>query len=230
MVENKKKTFPTIPAKQWWALREKFKRSIPAAVDPTYLASALEMTELAAKTNVAPALRATGIIDEDGKPTDRAVAWRDDVSYPKVCAEIIAEVYPQAIRDLVTDHKNDRDAARRWFANTTGAGQNAVGKMTSLFLMLVEADPQRGKSGGRPKKTATNAAPRKPQVKKPKQSEVVADRAAEPRSRQVSRPGNQSALPSIHLNIQVLSSPEATPEQIDAVFESMARHLSAMKA
>jgi hypothetical protein len=70
---KEKKSYPTMPASNWWALRKKFRTTLPREVTTTYLASALGMVEASAKNNVLPSLRITGLIDENGKPTDRAV-------------------------------------------------------------------------------------------------------------------------------------------------------------
>jgi hypothetical protein len=45
-----------------------------------------------------------------------------------------------------------------------------------------------------------------------------------PSEKQLQNTGNQSQ-PSIHLNIQIHISPESTPDQIDKIFSSMAKHL-----
>jgi len=38
---------------------------------------------------------------------------------------------------------------------------------------------------------------------------------------------NQHQIPSVHINVQVHISPESTPEQIEKIFECMAKHLGA---
>ena len=88
MASNEKSTFPNIPLKHWWVLRNRFKQSIPSAVTAGFLATALGMQERSAKANILPGLISFKIIDEDGKPTDRAIQWRDDQQYPQVCDEI----------------------------------------------------------------------------------------------------------------------------------------------
>jgi len=37
------KSFPMLPGAHWWALRDKFKQSIPGVVTESYLAAALNM-------------------------------------------------------------------------------------------------------------------------------------------------------------------------------------------
>ena len=47
-------TFPMLPGAHWWALREKFKQSIPGVVTDSYLAAALNMEAKSARANVLP--------------------------------------------------------------------------------------------------------------------------------------------------------------------------------
>jgi hypothetical protein len=105
---DESRTFPSMPAKSWWALRERFRRTLPAKVDATYIASVLGMTERSAESNILPALRATTLIDAEGKTTDRAVKWRDDLHYKEVCEAIRLEVYPKALLDRAPAESAER--------------------------------------------------------------------------------------------------------------------------
>jgi hypothetical protein len=100
MPEEDRKKFPSMPTGQWWALRRKFRNAIPREITSTYLASALDMNERSATANILPSLKQTGLVDQDGKPTERAIKWRDDAQYSKVCEAIRKEVYPQELLDL----------------------------------------------------------------------------------------------------------------------------------
>lgn len=222
MAEESKRSFPSMPAKHWWALRDQFKRSIPTQVDAGYVASVLGMAESSARANVLPSLRATGLIGGDGKPTQRAVRWRDDHHYGEVCEEMRNDLYPDQLVEIAPT-ADDRPAAERWFANNTGAGQSAVFKMTSFYLTLVEADPTRGTlAGPRPaaaKRTTTRAKTRgnkKPSGPTPPAGLSVDESRHERRS------------PSFHLNVQIHISADASAEQVDRIFESMARHLESL--
>ena len=212
MATDESKSYPKIPAKQWWALRSIFRRSIPAKVTPTYLAPKLGVNETSASTNIMPALRTTGIIDDDGKTLDRAKEWRDDKQYAKVCAEIIKEVYPQELRDLAPDTGTERSEVSTWMASKTGAGTKAVGKMSAFYMLLLEADPEKATAKKKPIVKKTPLAKPKDKVK-PKD-----EKPADP-------PPADMVLPPIHLNIQVHISQDATTDQINQVFKSMAKHL-----
>ncbi len=209
-----KKAYPMMPVRQWWALRDRFRRSIPSIVTASYLASALEMDERSAQNNILPTLRATGLIDAEGKPTDLVVRWRDDDDYKAVCEEIRKKVYPKELIEVAPDASTERTKIERWFANATRAGENAVNKMASFYLLLAEGNPAKATGGG--------PVPERERTKRPAPAKPA-------RKAKVEHPDNRSRAiePSIHLNVQVHLSPEATPEQIDAIFASMARHLKA---
>jgi len=55
-VNKEMTTFPKIPVKHWWVLRNKFKQSLPNAVTTGFLATALGMQEKSAKANILPGL------------------------------------------------------------------------------------------------------------------------------------------------------------------------------
>ena len=78
MANRTKTTYPTMPVSAWMKLRELFTRTIPKEVTDSYIASILDTKKESARTNVLPSLRYTGLIDNEGKPTDLAIKWRDD--------------------------------------------------------------------------------------------------------------------------------------------------------
>src|SRR5690242_14567478 len=106
-----KKTFPMLPVGHWWSLRRRFKQSIPGVVTDNYLATVLDMKVDSARVNVFPYLKQLKIVDDEGKTGDRAREWRDDASYSKVCADIIAELYPDDLIQAVPDPDKNRAKA-----------------------------------------------------------------------------------------------------------------------
>ena len=121
--------------------------------------------------------KAVGPIDEDNKPTNRAMRWRDDAQYPSVRQEIREEVYPEELLGAFLDSPIDRQALERWFANNTGVGLGAARQRASFYMLLVEADPakQEGTStsqtGPKPTKSSsgrTNAGNKTRQSNVPK--------------------------------------------------------------
>lgn len=221
MPEDKRSSFPMLPAKHWWMLRKKFKQSIPGTVTANYLSSALGMEIKSARANVLPYLQVMGIIDEDGKTMDRAKQWRDDTQYADVCQDIIQNIYPSDLTDAVPDPSKDREAASRWFANHTGSGTSAVGRMVSTYALLAEAnaeaEPESKQQLSKPLKTKKSVS-KKSSVPKDANSTIHEEKQENVRS-------NSKKIPDININLQIHISSDATPDQIDQIFKSMSQHI-----
>ena len=213
---ERKTIYPMLPVNHWWALREKFKQSIPGTVTANYLATVLNMKEISARSNVLPFIQQLGIVDDEGKTLDRARQWRDDTLYPEVCATMIKEVYPSELLEAVPDPANNRAAAERWFSNTTGAGAAAVKRMTVFFSVLMDADPEK-KPAAKSKGGKSRSSTRRPK-------KLVGD-ATKIETQQGNEQQGGDDVPSVHINLQIHVSSDATPDQIDQIFESMATHI-----
>lgn len=213
MPEEQKESYPAIPAKHWWILRKRFQQSIPGTVTPGFLATTLNMKEQSAKANIIPSLIMMGIIDEEGRPTDRATKWRDDVTYSEVCQEIRNELYPQELLDAVPGPAVDRPAVERWFASRTGVGQVAARKFAIVYELLTVATVSE-KLETRP----TPARPRPPAKREPSKKAPAPAKEEKPAV-------FSDLVPSIHIDVQIHISPDARADQIDQIFASMAKHL-----
>jgi hypothetical protein len=181
------------------------------------------MQEASARANVLPGLKTTRIIDNDGKPLDRAKKWRDDQQYANVCNAIRQDCYPKELLDAIPDPAKDRSGALRWFANHTGAGTGAVEKMVRFYALLSEADPAKGvvdaKSTDKRKPRKVESVSRKKVRPGALKHEVTLE---DPPNRQ---PKELGAGPAVHINLQVHISADASTDQIDQVFASMAKHI-----
>lgn len=235
MTEDKKASFPMIPNAHWWALRKKFKQSIPGVVTDNYIATVLDMKLSSARANVLPALKATKIIDTDGRPLDRAKRWRDDEQYSAVCEEIRRDVYPQELLDGVANPSSERAAAERWFANHTGAGEAAVRKLVAFYSLLSEADPAKGaadaieNAGKRPNAAQPERRSRgrraSPSAVEPLAQNTAPTASSIDRRTHPASNGGSPDSPSVYINLQIHISADASTEQIDQIFASMAKHI-----
>lgn len=222
-------SYPMLSASNWWALRQKFIQTIPTSVTANSVSVLLDMKESSAAGNIIPYLKQVGIIDSDGKPTERAKLWRDDHDYPSVCKSIIEEVYPQDLRDIVIQEDNDKETIRRWFSRATGAGTSSVWKMVAFYLLLVEANPQ--KNATTTKKASTtkgvSKAPANGKNAKQKQQQQTQETGTiDKRDNAIAEThSNNPNQPSMNINLQIHISSEASVEQIDKIFESMAKHI-----
>ena len=227
MVEARK-TYPVIPIKHWWALRNKFKQSIPNSVTGGYVATVLAMDEKSAKANIIPALITFGIIDQDGVPTDQAVKWRDDELYPEFCKDLRQQIYPQELIDALPGPSVDSAAVQRWFMNKTGVGLQAANKMSAVYKLLTEADPTKAEEDINMGLAQTRVQKVKPTSKGKKADKVipsVSQRKPELLSEKVEPSLHQDFSPSLHIDVQIHISPDASVTQIEQIFASMAKYL-----
>jgi hypothetical protein len=228
---DEKLSFPNMPVKHWWALRERFKRSLPSTVTPDYLETALNINQGSALPLMSP-LKIMGLIDADGKTNDRTERWRHDDTYPEVCAEIRKSVYPDELRHAVPDPAADRSAAERWFAKKLKVGERVSQKLAAIYELVTDADPNRA-----PENSSTSNTQRLGKVEKraapPRKIDKAEATAAERGDVQIKQSERDvvrektatSRNPSLHIDIQIHISSDATNQQIDQIFASMAKHL-----
>ncbi|MEC4677377.1 MAG: DUF5343 domain-containing protein [Nitrospirota bacterium] len=227
MAEEKKKGFPKIANSNWFGLREKLKQRVPAKLSLSYVASALGMTEASARANVVTPLRAFGLIGEDGKPTELAYDWRDDSKYGTVCDELIGNIYPQELRDLFHEPTAPLEDITVWFMRQGKVGQAAAKMHAGTYLMLLQKDPALAKEptkiGTKPNRKKQSAASKEKKKPAATVNKAQNDNAEE-------KEGDTIPFgPSLHIDVQVHISPESTPEQIDKIFEAMAKHLKGFR-
>lgn len=216
MEENKKIAFPKIPESNWWSIRKQFKKTIPSVVNITYLKSLLDLeSDISARNLMAP-LKSLGLINEEGKPTSRANEWRDDDKYTKVCNDMILENYPQELLDLYPDNTNlDKKNISKWFMTKCAIGEGTANIVASTFILLKEAtikddEPIKKQSKGK-------------MVKEGKKDMGIANKIT-PVSGGDVIPAEKNG-PSMHIDLQIHISPDATANQIDCIFASISKHL-----
>lgn len=135
------KSYPSISAKHWFALRKRFITGIPKDANPNFVSLALGTTQSVARIHIITPLKQVGILDKDNRPTDRAIQWRDDAQYPNVCKSIREEIYPQELLDLAPDDSIGLTTISQWFSNVTGLGAARAKKFAEFYLLLLAADP-----------------------------------------------------------------------------------------
>lgn len=224
--EGKSRSFPMLPAANWWTLRSRFQRALPGRVDAQYIETVLGIQEKSAR-NIPPVLKALGLIDDDSKTTPLANEWRTDEGYPAACKEMLDTIYPAALRDAVPPENPSTDEAARWFMRERKVGEGAAGKMAALYALIAEADPK-GAEAARPPRGERAAAERKPRVAAAggRQTKATGSQQRQPPlPPPPPREESRSVAPSLHIDVQVHIPSDATPEQIDSIFASMAKHL-----
>jgi negative regulator of sigma E activity len=238
LATKKANTYPNISRRNWRLIRDALKRKVPSAITPGFVAAQSEMTDDSARANVIGPLRGLGLIDDNGKPTSLAERWRHDDEYSRVCEEILEKTYPEDLRDAFpTPGEEQRGAIKTWFMKAGQVGEAAAAKAADTFLLLNERNPSVSPEPRAPSPKATPPAS-KPSPKTKRSTErATAPTTNEPAHVAVSSPSvvdriapvPASAIgrfPSIHVDVQIHIAPDASPEQIDKIFESMAKHLS----
>jgi hypothetical protein len=223
-MEKKKVSYPKIPEQNWWKLREVFKKTVPSVITKASLAVMLSITEESARANILGPLKTLGIIDDAGKPTDLAYDWRDDNKYREACTKIRAQLYPAELHELFNDSESANvDQITRWFMSSARCGQAAAKSYANFYLLLLRAIPNDNLEHEKPLKTKNATEKSSSRLNRPKES--VAIKKEKPVSHARTTGKKFSGIPELHINIQLHISPESTTEQIDKIFESMAKHL-----
>lgn len=231
MAQEIKNSFPKIASSNWFALRDKFKQRVPAEISTSYVATALGMSEASAGSNVIPALKTLGIIDESGKPTDITYDWREDSKYKVVCEKLIKNIYPQELRDLFHDETVSQDELKSWFMRQGKVGEPAARMFAQTYSMLLSGDLNKIKENTtrtNNKKPTTVIKSKTGKAEKAilevKNTKFVNEHDDDNNKRK------EGFSPNLHLDIQIHISPESNADQIDKIFESMAKHLKGFKS
>ena len=231
MAEAQRKTFPRISPKNWWDIRRRFKASWPQRVTPGYLASVLDVGEKSAQNIIGP-FRSIGLIDDDGKPTALANDWRSDDHYAEACRVIRTAAYPSELLDAFPGPTVDRKAVETWFSRAAKVGDRAARGLALFYELVTVADAAAQDSptaqlAGSQRQTKTARAPSSPR----RQSSAGESAALDTRTKvehasDVLRISPPPRSPSLHVNVQIHISADATSDQIDQIFAGMARHFS----
>lgn len=217
--------YPKIPVKAWRTLRAKAASAPSTKFTASTVAALMGMANPgSARDNIVTPLRRVGLIDEDGGLTPRGNKWRVDASYGEACDEILTEVYPEDLAALRNGSgEPDLQAVKRWFDHQ-GFGDSNAKQMAATYALIASKqipEPPAEQNGNATRKSPArkqSAATPKARDSEPKPKEKV-EVEAPPRERV------RSGAPNVHLDIQIHIPADASVEQIDQIFESMARHL-----
>lgn len=224
-----KKTYPMISTGAWWKLRDQFQKTLPGNVSRSYLATVLGMEERSAGNLLGP-FRTIGIIDDDGKPTERANHWRFDDDYRAVCQAMLQEVYPEELRHAVSTPSANREGAIRWFMRSASVGRAGATKMATTYELIAESDPAT-RIALQPARASRSKQPKTRSKTKKLPNTASGDPAPAPATSDPAALGGgavtspRSEGPALHIDLQIHIAADASAEQIDQIFASMAKHL-----
>jgi hypothetical protein len=210
---------PKVGSKAWFTLRSKATNAPSTKFTPTFVAASLGMANAdSALGNIVRPMRALGIFEEDGSLTALGNKWRNDSTYADACEEILKKVYPAELAHLTeSDGKPSASQVKAWLGNE-GFGESNARQMSATYVMIASKDI--------PLDSPTPEAKKTPPAKKP-----VAQKQPQTKQEKTDQTGQQQPPPArtdgpgIHLDIQIHLPADASAEQIDSIFRSMAKHI-----
>jgi hypothetical protein len=199
--------YTTVPGKIGSLLNKIKSNGVPKKVDTVWL-KAIGFTSSNDKS-LLPVLKNIDFVDGGKAPTDR---WR---KFRGIDGDIaLGEAIRQGYSDLYDFYEDAHDRNTSEIANVfktkSSAGDQAISKAVSTFKALVAEAKFTPSTQSRSAELGTSEQESAPL--NPPQTPLRTATAS-------------GSTPSLHIDLQVHISPEATVEQIDKIFASMAKHL-----
>lgn len=153
-------------------------------------------------------LKTVGLVDASGIPTGVWSSYRGS-NHKKVLGEAIKQGYAELFAVYPDAWQTASSDLEHVFSTNSSAGQQVIKKTVATFKTLCES-AEFGPPDGQPAPSVQTGPIHSP-VSSP------------PERIQGARPS--IVPPSVHIDLQIHISPEASPDQIEPVFRSMAKHL-----
>lgn len=154
-------------------------------------------------------LKFVGLTDSSGTPTSTWSAYRG-ANHKAVLGDAIRKGYTELYAIYPDAHLRSNTDIGHVFSTSSTAGQQVISKTVATFKALVaeaEFSSELNESEPALHTGPLHTAPVKPAATTPQASNG----------------------PTVHIDIQAHISPESSSEQIDKIFESMAKHLYGRK-
>lgn len=196
-------TYTTVPGKIKPLLAKIQTVGVPTAVTQKWLKS-IGFTSSNDGTLIG-VLKQIKLIDQAGVPTERWNQYRG-AKHKEVLGDAIREGYADLYSIYPDAHQRSRQELEGVFVTSTKGGKEVVGKLASTFRQLADEAAFSGGLQEVPASTVSAAALHAPLTP-------------------TMPPAPTSGSPSLHIDVQVHISADSSPEQIDQIFASMAKHL-----
>ena len=155
-------------------------------------------------------LKTLDLISETGIPTARWQSLRHTGEFAQVLAGCIRVAYPALYETFPDAHKQSDAEITNFMRHRSRAGDRAVQAMTGTFRMLCSlADFEAG--------PGASISPSVSKMAMPSTLPKVGDESE--------RPGMAPVRAEVTINLQIQLTDSVGADQIDAVFESLARHI-----
>lgn len=217
-------SYPKLGETAWRTLRTRAAQAPSTRFTPATVAAIMNLGGPASATqNVVSPMRKLGLIDENGTLTDLGNKWRNDATYAEACQEILDEVYPPELAGFTTPEGSpDKATVTKWFQHQKFGDSNAK-QMAAAYVMIAEkkvpeASDKEAKPRAKRQQPPGGATKASKHTVNPAGNEAVAT-ASPPQATQ------PMGRPDIHLDFQIHIAADASPEVIEQIFASMAKHL-----
>ncbi len=199
--------YAAVPNKLSKLLKKIQKVGMPTKADTSWL-----KTHGFRSSNDPSALRVLefiGFIDSTKQPTDKWKNYRHKAKSNSVLGAAIKQGYSVLYEDFPDAHQSSDDDLKDFFRVHSTAGEQAISRTVKTFQTLCSmADFTALSANGAGIGDSGNGI----------SSGAVAPLVTQPQN-------VESPTPTLHIDFQVHIAADAPPEQIDQIFESMAKHL-----
>lgn len=158
-------------------------------------------------------LKFIGLIDSNNIPTPVWTEYRG-AHHKTVLAKAIRNGYSDLFAVYPDANTRNNTELSHVFSTSSTAGAQVIAKTVATFKALVE---EADFSGVSPSETTLPSG-------------TLHHPAALAPAPKIPNLPTQSSSPEVHIDIQIHISPESTSEQIEKIFESMAKHLYGAKS
>jgi hypothetical protein len=205
-------SFPQIPSTVWTGVWSMLSSAPSRKIDESVLAIELNVQRTAARQYLNE-LGRLGLFGDDGSATALGDRWRMDGNDRDVILEILQTAYPRELIELAPPERLDREKIVRWF-KAQKLGEGAAKNKAATYVRI--ASGVSSDSGEKPAPTK-----RTPRLRAAAASTEV---PSKPQSTARPAPATWAGAPSLNVNIQIHIGADATADQIDSIFGSMAKH------
>lgn len=155
-----------------------------------------------------------GFIDSTGTPTQKWLDFRGN-DYKKVLGNALREAYSELFKVYPDANMSTSDELWHFFSTKNKSGEQVISRIINTFKTLCEMA------------SFDNLSEILQEEVIPSPSENKSQETA--KTSQMNR-NNESleatdVTPSIHIDLQIHISPDSSPDQIDRIFESMAKNI-----
>lgn len=154
-------------------------------------------------------LKFVGFMDDSGKPTELWKRYRGK-DHKVVLADGVREGYSELFRYYPNACIRSQEDLQNYFGTKTSSGMQVLSKMARTFLVLCSLSD-------------FEAIETEEEISASVSDDVheVVPRTTQPEA----YPSTSRIVPPLHIDVQIHIASDATIEQIDQIFASMAKHL-----